>query len=91
MLILSRKPGQIITISPITINNYPLPPTPYFADGPIEILVTRVLGGEVRLGISAHRGLMIQRGEAPPWTNRSDDDGAPRPTTKLRDGRGPGI
>ncbi len=91
MLILSRKPGQIITISPITNNNYPLLPSPYFADGPIEILVTRVQDGEVRLGINAHLSLVIQRGEAVPWENRPGDDGEPRPTTKLRGGHEPGV
>lgn len=88
MLILSRKLGQIITIGPETDNTNPLLPSPYFTDGPIEILVTRVQGGEVRLGINAHISLVIQRGEAVPWENRPDDDGAPRPTTKLRGGRG---
>jgi sRNA-binding carbon storage regulator CsrA len=91
MLILSRKSGQIITIGPVIDNTNPLLPTPYFTDGPIEILVTRVQGDEVRLGISAHCSLVIQRGEALPWENRQGDDGAPRPTTKLRDGREPGV
>lgn len=91
MLILSRKPGQIITVGPVTDNANPLLPSPYFADGPIEILVTRVQGGEVRLGINAHPSLVIQRGEAAPWENRPVDDGAPPPATKLRGKRGPRV
>jgi sRNA-binding carbon storage regulator CsrA len=90
MLILSRKSGQIITIGPVADSAQPLP-SPYFADGPIEILVTRVLGGEVRLGISAHPSLMIQRGEALPWENRPGDDGEPSPTTKPGGRHGSGV
>ena len=88
MLILSRKPGQIITIGPVAGNTNDLLPSPHFADGPIEILVTRVQDGEVRLGINAHLSPAIQRGEALPWENRPGDDGAPRPAAKPRGGRG---
>lgn len=43
-----------------------LPGTPVawlFADGPIEILVTRVRGNQVCLGIQAQPDLLVNRGE----------------------------
>ena len=63
MLILTRQPGQIITIQP---REDLLPGTlvaRLFADGPIEILVTRVRGNQVCLGIQAHPDLLVNRGE----------------------------
>jgi sRNA-binding carbon storage regulator CsrA len=63
MLILTRQPGQIITIQP---RKDLLPETlviRLFADGPIEILVTRVRGNQVSLGIQAHPDLLVNRGE----------------------------
>jgi sRNA-binding carbon storage regulator CsrA len=63
MLILTRQPGQIIAIQP---REDLLPGTPVvrlFGDGPIEILVTRVRGNQVCLGIQAHPDLLVNRGE----------------------------
>lgn len=49
MLVLSRKANQTIVIET--------------EKGPIEILVTRIDGGSVRLGIEADKSIQIQRGE----------------------------
>lgn len=84
MLIITRKPGQIITIGPVSAPlSAPVTdgidlsrPVPYFTDGPIEIRVTRVRHGEVRLGIHAHPGLLVLRGEVQPWEAREPGDRA---------------
>ena len=63
MLILTRQSGQIITIQP----RESLPPgalvARLFAEGAIEILVTRVRGNQVCLGIQTHPDLVVNRGE----------------------------
>ncbi len=63
MLILTRQPGQIITIQPREDLRPWTPVARLFADGPIEILVTRVQGNQVCLGIQAHPDLLVNRGE----------------------------
>ncbi len=63
MLILTRKPGQSFKIQPAA----DLPPaTPVgvlFTEGPIEIVVQRIYGHQVRIGIKAHDGFLILREE----------------------------
>ena len=49
MLVLSRKIGQTIVIET--------------EKGPIQIVVTRIDGGSVRLGIEADKSIQILRGE----------------------------
>lgn len=49
MLVLSRKIGQTIIVET--------------EKGPIEIVVTRIDGGSVRLGIEADKSIQIMRGE----------------------------
>ena len=63
MLILTRQPGQIVTIQPREDLRLWTPVARLFADGPIEILVTRVQGNQVCLGIQAHPDLLVNRGE----------------------------
>jgi sRNA-binding carbon storage regulator CsrA len=63
MLILTRQPGQIITIQPREDLLPGTLVTRLFADGPIEVLVTRVQGNQVCLGIQAHSDLLVNRGE----------------------------
>lgn len=63
MLILTRQPGQIITIQPREDLLSGTLVARLFADGPIEILVTRVRGNQVCLGIQAHPDLLVNRGE----------------------------
>ena len=63
MLILTRQPGQIITIQPREDMNPGTLVARLFVDGPIEILVTRVQGRQVCLGIQAHPDLLVNRGE----------------------------
>jgi sRNA-binding carbon storage regulator CsrA len=63
MLILTRQPGQIITIQPREDLLPGTLVTRLFADGPIEVLVTRVQGNHVCLGIQAHSDLLVNRGE----------------------------
>ena len=61
MLILTRKPGQLLTISPKGSLNPATSIAELFRDGPIEILVSRIDDGQVRIGIHAHPGLLIVR------------------------------
>ena len=63
MLILTRRPGELITIR----HNLSLDPaTPVgelFLDGPIEIAIVRINGSQVSIGIQADPRLHILRGE----------------------------
>lgn len=61
MLILTRKPGQLLKISPKTSLSPTTTIAELFLDGPIEILVSRIDDGQVRIGVQAHPGLLIAR------------------------------
>ena len=63
MLILTRKPGQIIKIQPAADLPLTTPVGALFAEGPIEIVVQRIQGQQVRLGFQAHDRLLILREE----------------------------
>lgn len=63
MLILSRRPGQVLQIHPKPDMDPNTPISALFEHAPIEIIVARVLGVQVRLGISAHPQLIILRRE----------------------------
>ena len=63
MLILTRKPGQCITIEPDAGLDPETPVRKLFADGPIEVIVGRVDGSQVKLAIQAHPDLQILREE----------------------------
>lgn len=63
MLILTRKTGQIIKIQPAEGLPQTTPVGALFLDGPIAVQVSRIRRGEVRLGIAAHRDLVILREE----------------------------
>jgi len=63
MLILTRKPGQILKIQPAADLPLTTPVGALFAEGPIEIVVQRVQGQQVRLGIQANDKLLILREE----------------------------
>ena len=63
MLILSRRPGEAVRILPGPRLSPDMPISVLFGPVPIEIIVTRVLGKEVRLGISAHPELVVLRRE----------------------------
>jgi len=63
MLILTRKPGQIIKIQPAAELPLTTPVGALFAEGPIEIVVQRIQGQQVRIGIQAHDRLLILREE----------------------------
>jgi len=62
MLILTRKPGQILRIEPHAEVGQ-LTVAELFADGPMEIVVGKVDGKQVRIGVRAHRGLLVVRAE----------------------------
>jgi len=63
MLLLTRRPGQSITIQPGQDLDPAAPLGALFLDGPIAVQVSRIRRGEVRLGIAAHRDLVILREE----------------------------
>ena len=63
MLILTRKPGQSLTIRPERNLDLSTPIEQLFADGPIRVLVTNVSGVQVQLGVAAHARLTILREE----------------------------
>lgn len=66
MLILTRKPGQALTIRPIWHLDPATPVEQLFNDGAIRIAVTGVRGSQVRLGIVAHPSFHILREELLP-------------------------
>jgi sRNA-binding carbon storage regulator CsrA len=63
MLILTRLPGQRLRIEPRPDLDPATPVAELFRGGPIEILVARVEGGRVQLGVEAHPGLLVLRDE----------------------------
>jgi sRNA-binding carbon storage regulator CsrA len=63
MLVLTRKPGQCLKIRPLPSLDPTTTVAELFRTGPIEILVTRVEGDYVRIGVQAHPGLLIVREE----------------------------
>ncbi|MDZ7803503.1 carbon storage regulator [Thiohalophilus sp.] len=66
MLLLFRKPGQSITIQPAPEVDLTAPLGTFFENGPIQVLVNRIIENEVKLGIQAHPDLMILREEISP-------------------------
>ena len=63
MLILTRKPGQRIKIQPAAGLPLTTPVGALFAAGPLEIVVQRVHGHQVRIGIEADAGFLVLREE----------------------------
>ncbi len=76
MLILTRKPGQLLRIAPHESFDPRMTVAELFHAGPIEILVSRIHTGQVRLGVSAHPGLLILRAEL--WPTRAQAVGVKR-------------
>ena len=62
-LALTRKPGQVLKIAPHESVNPTTPICELFRDGPIEIVVTKIQGTQVRLGINAHASFLVLRDE----------------------------
>ena len=56
MLILTRKPGQVVTINLREDVDLKTPVGELFAQGSIEVMVTAVNGGQVKLGIRMSSG-----------------------------------
>ena len=63
MLILSRKTGQSVHIQPQSAAVLGLSLGEVFAEGPVRVVVTRLSGGQVRLGFAAHSALAVVREE----------------------------
>ena len=61
MLVLTRKPGQSLWIGLQEGVAPSMMVGELFAGGPIEVMVTKIQGGQVRLGISADRRFLILR------------------------------
>ena len=66
MLILTRQPGQSLSIHPHPTLDPGTPVEQVFADGPIRVQVLGVQGPQVRLGVAAPAGLCILREELRP-------------------------
>lgn len=66
MLVLSRKEGEVIRINLANGVSPSISVGELFSQGPIEIMITRIVGPSVRLGIQADRRFTILRGELPP-------------------------
>lgn len=66
MLVLGRKEGEVVRIHLAEGVSPSLSVGELFSAGPIEITVTRIVGGTVRLGIQADRRFTILRGELHP-------------------------
>ena len=63
MLLLTRKPGQVIEIRPDSLLDPHTPVATLFEAGPLRISVDKVSGRTVRLGFQAHPQLCILRQE----------------------------
>lgn len=63
MLILTRKPGQSLSIHPHPTLDHATSVEQLFAGGPICVQVVGVQGSQVRLGVVAHAGFCILRDE----------------------------
>jgi len=63
MLILTRKPGQVVRIDLLENLDPQTPVGELFAQGPIRIMVTAIQGGQVKLGLSADPRFLILREE----------------------------
>lgn len=63
MLILTRRAGQMFTIDLDETVDPKTPAGELFAQGPVRIVVARIEGRQVKLGITAHQGLLILRDE----------------------------
>lgn len=63
MLVLTRKPGQIVEIRPDPALDPATPVGELFAQGPIEIVALKVKGDQVRIGITADLGFLVLRRE----------------------------
>ena len=66
MLILTRKPGQSLSLHPHPTLDPGTPVEQLFAEGPIQVQVLRVQGPQVHLGVAAPTGLCILREELQP-------------------------
>ena len=66
MLILTRQPGQSLSIHPHPTLNLGTPVEQLFSGGPIQVQVLGVQGPQVRLGVAAPIGLHILREELCP-------------------------
>ena len=67
MLILTRKTGQFLTIRPRKEYNQKGFLEELFQDGPIEFVILKIRGNQVKIGINAHRSLLILRDELMPY------------------------
>jgi sRNA-binding carbon storage regulator CsrA len=63
VLVLTRKPGQIVEIKPDPSLDPATPVGELFAHGPIEVIALTINGSQVKLGISADMGFLILRRE----------------------------
>lgn len=63
MLILTRKPGEALTIRPVWQLDPATPVEQLFGDGAIRIVVTGVRGSQVQLGVAAHPAFHVLREE----------------------------
>ena len=67
MLILTRKAGQKIVISPSWDLDLDTTIREVFSAGPITLMINRVQRGQVRLGFEAPPNMLILRGELQTW------------------------
>lgn len=82
MLLLTRKPGQGLTIGPEETLDLSTPIGRLFADGPIRVVVKNVDGEHVRLGVAADVRFLILREELLVRPTAQIDAGARRAQTQ---------
>ena len=63
MLIVTRKPGQVVRIELAADTDPATPIGEILAEGAIEVIVAQVRGSYVKLGVSAPLTLAIRRAE----------------------------
>jgi sRNA-binding carbon storage regulator CsrA/DNA-binding Xre family transcriptional regulator len=79
MLLLTRRPGQAITIQPAREADLSASVGALFAEGPIVVQVNRFVQDQVRLGIAAHRDLLILREEIAMQPGKGSAEGSAGP------------
>ena len=63
MLVLTRKPGQIIDITPAPSLDLSTPIGELFSHGPIEVITLTINSSQIKLGIRADLGFLVLRRE----------------------------
>ena len=59
--ILPCRPGQVVEVTLSRDIDPAAPIGRFFADGGIDIMISQAEGGEIKIAVTAHTGLAVQR------------------------------